>query len=273
MRAGLIRRSIWILVINCYLGAADPLGFTIRASAQSIAAGTYNVRVAVFGAAIDEWIDTRRHQVFQSIATNQPDFMGFQEAYARNANSNGVTQQAALGQLFEGIKWRYLSWETNNAFNANDAKALADTYSRNAILLPPDADPVRGRKAIEEFRAGFIAGVGGKLQIQDLFIQGNLANLVGTYTIEADGEVVERGKYVEVWERSRRRWQLHRDIWNASPSASAEKEAEGPSLYNRLGGVYAIATGADDFIERLLVNDTLNANPAIDAARAYPGPD
>jgi len=39
------------------------------------------------------------------------------------------------------------------------------------------------------------------------------------------------------------------------------------SLYDRLGGVYAIATVVDDFIERLLVNDTLNANPAILEAR------
>jgi hemoglobin len=39
------------------------------------------------------------------------------------------------------------------------------------------------------------------------------------------------------------------------------------SLYERLGGVYNIATVVDDFIERLLVNDTLNANPAIREAR------
>ncbi len=42
------------------------------------------------------------------------------------------------------------------------------------------------------------------------------------------------------------------------------------SLYNRLGGVYNIAAVVDDFIERLLVNDILNANPAIDAAREIP---
>ena len=39
-------------------------------------------------------------------------------------------------------------------------------------------------------------------------------------------------------------------------------------LYDRLGGVYSIATVVDDFIERLLVNDTLNANPAINQARS-----
>jgi len=38
-------------------------------------------------------------------------------------------------------------------------------------------------------------------------------------------------------------------------------------LYDRLGGAYAIATVVDDFIERLLVDDVLNANPAIKASR------
>lgn len=47
---------------------------------------------------------------------------------------------------------------------------------------------------------------------------------------------------------------------------SAQQKAE-KSLYERLGGVYAIATVVDDFIERLLVNDTLNANPRINEAR------
>ena len=39
-------------------------------------------------------------------------------------------------------------------------------------------------------------------------------------------------------------------------------------LYDRLGGVYSIATVVDDFIERLLVNHTLNANAAINEARS-----
>ena len=42
---------------------------------------------------------------------------------------------------------------------------------------------------------------------------------------------------------------------------------EKKSLYDRLGGAYAIATVVDAFIEKLLVNDTLNANPAIKEAR------
>jgi hemoglobin len=49
---------------------------------------------------------------------------------------------------------------------------------------------------------------------------------------------------------------------------TAMAQVKQPSLYERLGGAYSIATVVDDFIERLLVNATLNANPAIKEARA-----
>src|SRR3989304_5977403 len=53
----------------------------------------------------------------------------------------------------------------------------------------------------------------------------------------------------------------------SSVSAQEKEMKKEKSLYDRLGGTYAIATVVDDFIERLLVNDVLNANPAIKEAR------
>ena len=41
---------------------------------------------------------------------------------------------------------------------------------------------------------------------------------------------------------------------------------ETPSLYERLGGVYSIATVVDDFINRIMVDPRLNANPLVDEA-------
>ena len=55
-------------------------------------------------------------------------------------------------------------------------------------------------------------------------------------------------------------------LLNATIVRAAEEKK---SLYDRLGGAYAIATVVDAFIEKLLVNDTLNANPAISEARAH----
>ena len=56
-------------------------------------------------------------------------------------------------------------------------------------------------------------------------------------------------------------------ILAAAATRTARAQATQPSLYERIGGVYSIATVVDDFIERLLVNATLNANPAINEAR------
>ncbi len=39
-----------------------------------------------------------------------------------------------------------------------------------------------------------------------------------------------------------------------------------PPLYDRLGGVYSIATVIDDFIDRIMMDPRLNANPRVDEA-------
>ena len=41
---------------------------------------------------------------------------------------------------------------------------------------------------------------------------------------------------------------------------------EPASLYDRLGGIYNIATVVDDFIDRVMVDPKLNVNPAVDEA-------
>ena len=43
-------------------------------------------------------------------------------------------------------------------------------------------------------------------------------------------------------------------------------ETSKPALYERLGGVYSIAAVVDDFIDRVMNDPALNANPAVDEA-------
>ncbi len=50
-------------------------------------------------------------------------------------------------------------------------------------------------------------------------------------------------------------------------SAQAAEMQQPKSLYDRLGGVYPISVVVDTFVDLLFVNDVLNANPAIKAAR------
>jgi hemoglobin len=44
------------------------------------------------------------------------------------------------------------------------------------------------------------------------------------------------------------------------------QSAEKLSLYDRLGGVYSIATVVDDFINRIMADPRLNANPRVNEA-------
>ncbi|MGH9875741.1 MAG: group I truncated hemoglobin [Pyrinomonadaceae bacterium] len=43
-------------------------------------------------------------------------------------------------------------------------------------------------------------------------------------------------------------------------------QSQKPSLYERLGGIYPIAVVVDDFIDRVMTDARLNANPAVNEA-------
>ena len=55
--------------------------------------------------------------------------MGFQEAYARTTGTAGITQQTALGQLFNGTQWQFYSWEAQNEFNMNPIIVNTDRFT------------------------------------------------------------------------------------------------------------------------------------------------
>jgi hemoglobin len=57
---------------------------------------------------------------------------------------------------------------------------------------------------------------------------------------------------------------LHREFASGRMAMSTENVI--PSLYDRLGGVYAIATVVDDFIDRIMIDPALNTNPLVDEA-------
>src|SRR5262249_32045679 len=50
--------------------------------------------------------------------------------------------------------------------------------------------------------------------------------------------------------------------WRTTMSSTTDK----PTFYERLGGVYSIAAVVDAFIDRVMNNPILNANPAVDEA-------
>lgn len=56
------------------------------------------------------------------------------------------------------------------------------------------------------------------------------------------------------------------DIIPSQMKGQIMKSQEKLSLYERLGGVYSIAIVVDDFIDRIMADPRLNANPLVDEA-------
>lgn len=111
------------------------------------------------------------------------------------------------------------------AFNAGDGATVASLYTQDASLLPPDSAPVVGRAAIKDFWQGAIdAGMKlAKLQPTEVESRGDTAYEVGEFTLVVpteDGTADVHGKYIVVWKRDGHTWQLHRDIWNTTPTSN-----------------------------------------------------
>ena len=109
------------------------------------------------------------------------------------------------------------------AFAAQDAAALANLYSAQAQLLPPNSDFINGREAIETFWQGAMdAGVAeATLTTEEAMGTDSMAVEVGRYEMSsADGSTIDEGKYIVWWQRTPAGWRLHRDIWNSSRPAS-----------------------------------------------------
>lgn len=104
-----------------------------------------------------------------------------------------------------------------SASNRGDAEALTALYADDAMLLPPDHEPIEGREAIGEF---WSQGTDSGLEVTTLRleVEGDLGYLVGRYHLPAtEGEPEDSGKYVMCLKRQRDgSWKLTADIWNSS---------------------------------------------------------
>jgi ketosteroid isomerase-like protein len=114
--------------------------------------------------------------------------------------------------------------ETNALFDSevgtrHNVQALDRVYTKDATILPPGAEMVRGREPIKEFWRQAIESMGVT------------STKLGTVSAEATGEsVFEIGKadltlgngqivavkYVVLWKQEDGTWKWHMDIWNGN---------------------------------------------------------
>jgi len=127
----------------------------------------------------------------------------------------------------ELLNTKYKPYE--DAFNQNDAGAVAALYTEDAVLLPPETDPVYGREAIEKYFADLftqyhasncvirpdqysphIIGTGGN----GLWSSGNWS---ATFKAKTGDSIQLKSKWSSIYVREGNAWKIQMDIWNITP--------------------------------------------------------
>jgi len=134
------------------------------------------------------------------------------------AVASHVFAQAQGSPLLELTK-QYLA-----AAKARDAAKVASFYAEDAVLMPPNAPPVKGRKAIQEDHERlFKQSPGFELTATPLASEtsGDLGFIQGEFLVKRHSGEEVRGKYVEVWKRIKGEWKILYDINNANQPPEA----------------------------------------------------
>jgi len=121
------------------------------------------------------------------------------------------------------ITSRSEAWEA--ALNAKDIDALAALYTSDTRLMPPNGEMTTGRDPVRAAFGGMIdAGIGGTLTSVEAQVVGDIGYNLGHYELTSGGDVIDTGKYMEIWHRGNDGvWLIANDIWNSDKPAAAAK--------------------------------------------------
>jgi len=139
---------------------------------------------------------------------------------------------AACGQVSapadpSAITSRSDMWEA--ALNAKDVDGIAALYTEDARLMPPNAEMTTGKDAVRAaFGAMIDAGLSGELTSVEAKVSGDIGYNVGRYKLMAGDDVVDKGKYMEIWHRGDDgEWYMANDTWNSDKPPAPPKKHKG----------------------------------------------
>jgi uncharacterized protein (TIGR02246 family) len=107
----------------------------------------------------------------------------------------------------------------------HDLDAITSVFASDAIIMPPDAEMVKGRDAIlRHWKGAFDGGLSDlKINPTDIQVIGDVAIEIGHATLSmapADAAATSTSvKYVEIWKKVRGHWRVYRGMWNARSPA------------------------------------------------------
>jgi uncharacterized protein (TIGR02246 family) len=152
-----------------------------------------------------------REAAYNCVRASSP--WGGSRSHARKGGSMSAREIKAAHRAFAEAAVRH------------DLAGIASVFAIDAIIMPPEAEMVKGRDAIlRHWKSAFDGGLSG-LEINPTSIRviGDMAVEIGhaTLSMAPAGEAATDTsvKYIEIWKRVRGNWRVFRGMWNArSPS-------------------------------------------------------
>jgi ketosteroid isomerase-like protein len=130
---------------------------------------------------------------------------------------------------------------------AGHADSLAEFYQQNAVILPPNMAPTRGKEAIRAFFATLnTVRPTLTLRADSVWASGPTAVEQGRWrfawpkgaTLPPGAPAVDSGKYIVRWVNEGGKWLVAQDIWNSNvalptPAPAAPAPASRPARRTR----------------------------------------
>ena len=144
-------------------------------------------------------------------------------------SANGTSSEAAASATSasdeEAIRGQVARWL--ELVKAKDAAAIAQLYTEDGAVMPPNAGIGKGREAIQKTWAGMMNTPGFDLTFTPEQIilsgSGDMALDRGTYrlAVAPSGKAMnDTGKYVVVWRKVGGEWKAAADIFNSDLPAA-----------------------------------------------------
>jgi uncharacterized protein (TIGR02246 family) len=151
---------------------------------------------------------------WSGVLVEDGDNWRFQRLLWSNEQPVRLTSSAVTRAAVEEANRRFM-----DAVGRGDASLLADLYTEDARVLPPNRPLVQGGRAAEQFWQSLLDTGLSEMDLESLEVAGlgDLLYDVGQYEMRGEvGQVLDRGKYLFIWRWEDGEWLMHRNIWNSN---------------------------------------------------------